>query len=238
MQKRADKPIWALIGVTLCLCYVLLTPTMARQAANWVTPERKLIALTFDDGPQRTVTTALLDGLKERGTRVTFFPVGNRIENMEDLLLRMKDEGHQVGLHTWEHEVLLDLGDEAFYHQVETNRQRLQELLGEGQYALRPPFGKVDQGVTNRAGSPIILWTVDPRDWDDPKPGEITQRVLAEISPGDIVLLHDIYPNTVIETLDIVDALQSQGYEFVTVEELFFYKGIVLQNGNCYASAG
>ena len=105
-------------------------------------PDRiPLVALTFDDGPRPDTTGALLDGLALREVPATFFLVGERIEGSEELLLRMKQEGHQIGIHTYDHVLITQLTREEFNDQMDRTRQLLTELLGPGEYWLRPPYG-------------------------------------------------------------------------------------------------
>ena len=125
----------------------------------------KLIALTFDDGPRRSTTTALLDGLAERGVKATFFLIGEQLENNEDVVCRMDEEGHQVGIHTFDHVRLTGLSKVDFDAQVDRTRQLLKNILGHNDFLLRPPYGIMDDGIRRHAGCPIILWSIDPEDW-------------------------------------------------------------------------
>lgn len=195
-------------------------------------------ALTFDDGPRRATTVRLLDGLRERGASATFFLVGERLEGNEDLVLRMKNEGHQVGNHTWDH-VRLQGDDPA--HQLREIRDTdaaLAEILGEGGYWLRPPYGMMDAEMKAEIPVPMVQWSVDPRDWESRNTTQVVKSVLQAVQPGDIILLHDIYPTSVDAALEIVDTLTEQGYWFVTVEELLELNGIQPQAGVLYRSGG
>ena len=130
---------------------------------------QKLIALTFDDGPRRSTTTRLLDGLSERGVKATFFLIGAQIENNGDVVRRMDEKGHQIGIHTFDHVKLTDLSRTDFDAQVETTRALLKSTLGHNDFLLRPPYGMLDESVKAWAGCPIILWSIDPEDWRDCK---------------------------------------------------------------------
>lgn len=197
----------------------------------------KLIALTFDDGPRRSTTTALLDGLAQRGVRATFFLIGAQIENNEDLILRMDAEGHQIGIHTFDHVRLTDLNRADFDAQVETTRQALASALGHDGFLLRPPYGMLDESVKAWAGCPIILWSVDPEDWKDRDAGRVVDQVTAQARDGGIILMHDIFPESVEAALEIVDILHAQGYYFCTIEELFAARQIPLEAGKSYWNA-
>ena len=197
----------------------------------------KLIALTFDDGPKRSTTTALLDGLSRRGVHATFFLIGENLDGNEDLVLRMEEEGHQVGLHSYHHKMLPGLSAAEFYAEVDALRTRLEALLGHGGLALRPPYGMVDGLVCRRAGAPIIQWSIDPEDWSDTDTARQVEHILSRAGDGDIILLHDIYPSSVETALRVVDALLAEGFYFVTVDELFAAKGVELTNGTVYMNA-
>ena len=194
----------------------------------------KWIALTFDDGPRRSTTTALLDGLARRGVKATFFLIGEQVPGNEDILLRMDQEGHQIGIHTYDHVMLTDLNEADFSAQVDRTRTILENALGHDDLLLRPPYGKVDDGVRKRAGCPIILWSVDPTDWDDKNVERIVKHVVNCAQDGDIILLHDIYPTSVEAALRIVDALHEKGFLFVTIDELAAQKGEKLEAGTVY----
>lgn len=195
---------------------------------------KPLIALTFDDGPRRSTTTQLLDGLAQRGVTATFFLIGELVEGNEDLIERMDAEGHQLGVHTWDHVQLTNLGPRDFYAQVERTRSLLAQTVGRESFALRPPYGLVDNGVKKRAGAPIILWSIDPTDWDDKNTQRIVDEVVTQAGDGDIILLHDIYPTSVDAALQIVDALHAKGFLFVTVEELAAQRYVELEPGEVY----
>ena len=197
----------------------------------------KLIALTFDDGPRRSTTTKLLDGLAERGVHATFFLIGAQIEGSEDLVLRMDQEGHQIGIHTFDHVRLTGLSATDFAGQVDRTRTLLENILGHDSFLLRPPYGMIDRGVELRAGAPIILWSVDPEDWRDRDTAREVSHILSQARDGSIVLLHDIYPESVEAALQVVDALHQEGYLFCTVEELFSARMIPLKDGEVYRSA-
>ena len=200
----------------------------------------KLIALTFDDGPSSVTTPMLLDGLAERGVHATFFLVGSMVENSPDVVLRMVEEGHQIGVHTYDHSSstgFKGLSAAQFDAQVGVTQRLLTQLTGQTEFALRPPYGYVDDGVRQRAIGPIVLWSIDPEDWSDTDTARQTAHIVSQAQDGDIILLHDIYPSSVETALQVVDALLDEGFYFVTVDELFAAKGIILEDGQRYTCA-
>jgi len=202
-----------------------------------VPPERKLIALTFDDGPRRSTTTALLDGLAQRGVPATFFLIGEQIPGNEDLLRRMDAEGHQLGIHSYSHSKLTDLNDADFSAEVDRTRLVMKNAVGHNDFLLRPPYGMTDAGVTRRAQAPIILWSIDPEDWGDRNTAREVAHIVSHAGNGDIILLHDIFPESVEAALQVIDLLHEQGFYFLTVSDLFAARGIPLHQGEIYWNA-
>ena len=190
--------------------------------------------MTFDDGPRTGTTDRLLDGLRERGASATFFVVGEEAEAAPDLVKRMRNEGHQVGNHTWSH-VRLEGADPAVaMKEISRTDVLLKELLGEGSYWLRPPYGLITEGMEKQIPVPMVKWSVDPRDWESRNTEKVVQAVMKDVKPNSIILLHDIYPTSVDAALQIVDQLQAEGYCFVTVEELLALNGVTPQAGVMY----
>ena len=210
--------------------------TVQADASAELTEETRYIALTFDDGPRRSTTTKLLDGLRERGASATFFLVGEQIEANRDLVKRMKAESHQVGNHTWSHVQLQGASKEVVSREIKETDDLLRQVLGESTYCLRPPYGKLDEAQKAQIPVPMVQWSVDSRDWESKNTEKIVKTVLAQAKPNSIILMHDIYPTSVEAALKIVDALQKEGYWFVTVEELLRLNGIEPQAGVLYRS--
>lgn len=205
--------------------------TQADAQAEVTLESPPLVALTFDDGPRSSTTGPLLDGLALREVPATFFLVGNRISGNEDLVRRMAEEGHQIGIHTFDHVELKGLSRREFDLQVGRTRALISGLVGEGNYWLRPPYGFIDKSAESWCGGPVILWSVDPEDWRDDDVDRITAAVVEHVSDGDIILLHDLFPASAQAALRIVDALLAKGYCFVTVEQLMAERGVVPEAG-------
>lgn len=198
-------------------------------------PQQRYVALTFDDGPKRETTTRLLDGLRQRGASATFFLIGRQIPDQRDLVERMKAEGHQVGNHTWNHIRLGTTDDFTVVSQeIQKTDVLLREVLGEGTYWLRPPYGAIQDAQKPKIPVPMVAWTVDSRDWESLNAKTVVQSVLKDVKSNSIILMHDIYPSSVDAALEIVDALQAQGYWFVTVEELLALNGVTAEPGVLY----
>lgn len=244
LQKRAAALILLfLFTVPQAACAVLCLQNAPAVTAGSVVEldvtlsQPPLIAITFDDGPSSVTTPVLLDGLAQRGIHATFFLVGSMAADNHDLVRRMADEGHQIGVHTYDHSVsngLTGLSDAQFRAQVDTTQDLLSALTGQTDFALRPPYGFVDESVQSRAQGPIILWSIDPEDWRDRDTQRIVEHIIANAEDGAIILLHDIFSSSVEAALEVIDALMAQGYRFVTVDELFAARGVQPIDGEVY----
>lgn len=230
---------WALVSaLTVGMFFALCGRGQAAEAEAEEGP--KYVALTFDDGPKGKITQTLLDGLKARGVHASFFLIGDLAEQYPELVRRMDREGHQIGLHTYDHLAsLAGITQEEFQRQIGRSRQVIQEILGEErELMLRPPYGQVDDHLRQWANCPMVLWSVDPEDWYYQDPAKEIESVCADAKDGAIILLHDTFPETVEAALAIVDRLHQEGYYFVTVEELLRLNGVQPEKGVCYYSAG
>ena len=177
-----------------------------------------------------------LDGLLERGAAATFFVIGEQVPCNEDLLRRMRAEGHQIGNHTYSHVRLLKAEKDMVVEEVHKTEVLLKEAVGEGDFWLRPPYGLIGCERSKLIKTPMIYWSVDPQDWKLLDKGKVVDAVLAAVQPGDIILLHDIYAESVDTALAAVDELMAQGYKFVTVEELAAQRHVELCEGQVYRS--
>ena len=196
-----------------------------REACGYVsasaTPvEAPKIALTFDDGPSAVWTPALLDGLKERGVKATFFLIGENADKNPEIVKRMAEEGHLIGNHTYSHIQLTSNNREAFRQELISTNEVLKEITGAETIFVRPPYGSWDKGFEQELNMFPVLWTIDPLDWCSQSSTDVEKRILSKARENAIILLHDEYASSIEAALFIVDELQSQGYVFVTVEEI------------------
>ena len=178
------------------------------------------VALTFDDGPHRIYTKNLLDGLRERGVKATFFVVGENIPGNEDLIRQMEEDGHLIGNHTYDHADISKLSDEENCRELQKTSDLIKEITGHGTAYVRPPFGNWKDTMDCRITMISVKWTIDTLDWKNRNVREIIGKVMQQISDHDIILMHDYYETSVEAALQIVDRLLEEGYEFVTVEDL------------------
>ncbi len=184
--------------------------------------EPKRIALTFDDGPHPACTPQLLDGLKARGVKASFFITGQNAEKYPELVERMQREGHLIGNHTYSHIQLTKQNREQFREELVKTNGIIREITGEDPVFVRPPYGSWDKKFEEELNMFPVLWTIDPLDWCTKDAGNVARRVISKAKENAVILMHDEYDSTVRAALSVVDALQGEGYEFVTVEEILF----------------
>lgn len=218
-----------LYGLAFCLAALALNRQLAFYnnalltiAQPQIASDIKRVALTFDDGPHPIYTEPLLDGLKERGVKATFFVTGENAKLHPDIIKRMHEEGHLIGNHTYTHIELTKSNREKFKQELVKTNEVIQEITGEEVLYVRPPYGAWDKKLESELNMFPILWSIDPLDWCTSNSACITQAVLKKVGENDIILMHDYYKTSVEAALAIVDELQNQGYEFVTVDKILF----------------
>lgn len=185
-------------------------------------PLKKKIALTFDDGPNADYTVELLAGLKERGVKATFFLLGKEVEKSPEIVKQMQEEGHLIGNHSYEHVDLSKLSDAEAIKQVDKTNEAIHKITGEYPEYIRPPFGSWKSNLDYETTMIEVMWNIDPLDWQTPDTKVVVDRVIKDVEENDIILLHDASKSSVEAAFEIIDILQKEGYEFVTVEEILF----------------
>jgi peptidoglycan/xylan/chitin deacetylase (PgdA/CDA1 family) len=182
------------------------------------------IAMTFDDGPHATNTAKLLDMAAKRHIKLTFFVLGECVEQNPAVLQREVAEGHEIGNHSWSHPNLAKLSDQAVRSQLQRTEDLIVKTAGVKPTLMRPPYGELTKRqriwVNRDFNYKVILWDVDPLDWKRPGPSVVASRIIAGARPGSIILSHDIHPPTIEAMPQVFDALLAKGFKFVTVSEL------------------
>ncbi|HEV7933630.1 MAG TPA: polysaccharide deacetylase family protein [Actinomadura sp.] len=198
---------------------------------------RKCLALTFDDGPVPG-TARLLDTLKARGVRATFFVLGCQVRAYPHIVRRASAEGHEIGDHSYSHANLAAESSTAVEGEITRTQRAIRQATGRTSVLFRPPYGATDAQVAmvaRRHDVAQILWAVDPLDWRDRSAATVQSRVVRSARRGSIILLHDIHPTTVAAVPGLITKLTKDGFVFVTVSEL--YGGRPLTPGKTYTSA-
>ena len=173
---------------------------------------KPVVALTFDDGPNASSTPILLDGLRERKVRATFFLIGENVEKDENekIVKRMYEEGHLIGNHTYTHCNLSKLETGEAKKELEQTDTVIEKITGKQPVFVRAPYGELPVDSEQDLNRIYIGWTVDPLDWMTEDTGAVVKTVVEEINPGDVILLHDCYPSSVQAAIRIVDLLQGK----------------------------
>lgn len=235
------KRTWKLDGVIAAVCVSILwtgktwiqseevtrkeTLEPVQEACNYLgqsteAEEVPKIALTFDDGPSKEWTALLLDGLRERNVKATFFLIGENAKACPDLVRRMAEEGHLIGNHTYHHVELTQISEDEARVELNSTSDLIEEITGERPEYMRPPFGSWQRSLEAEIPMLPVLWSIDPLDWTTENTDEIVNQVVTEAEENDIILLHDCYKSSVEAGLRIVDILQKEGFQFVTADEL------------------
>lgn len=197
---------------------------------------KKMIAFTFDDGPNYN-TSKIIDVLNKYDIKATFFVLGSRAINNKDILKKMADSGMEIGNHTYNHLLLTKYDENKIRSEIEDTSEVIYSATKKRPKLLRPSYGSVNNKIKKVANMPIIIWDIDTLDWKYHNSKRITSRVVNKVRDGDIILMHDIYSASLNALSNIIPILQDNGYEFVTIDELFYYKGISLENGKVYGYA-
>lgn len=183
-------------------------------------PEKKKIALTFDDGPHPVYTEQVLEVLETEGASATFFILGQNVEGHEDLVKEIDARGHLIGNHTFHHVQITSLPPDQAYDEIQQTSDLIRELTGKGTEYVRPPFGTWNEGLEDRLDLIPVMWTIDTLDWTTENVDEIVRRVTEHAEENDIILMHDGYESTVAALERFIPLLEADGFEFVTVDQV------------------
>lgn len=187
------------------------------------------VALTFDDGPHATHTPRLLDILKERNVKATFYVVGTNARRYPEIMRRIVAEGHEIGNHTVTHGNLTKMSQSQVRKELSAAHEAIVSATGVAPRTMRPPYGAITASqkswIRKEFGYPTIMWSVDPKDWKKPGPSVVASRLVSGAKPGGILLVHDIHSQSVDAMPSTIDQLQRKGFQFVTVTQLIAMDG-------------
>jgi peptidoglycan/xylan/chitin deacetylase (PgdA/CDA1 family) len=219
MANRITMSLMVILLIAGCYMQAALdekTKTVLTNTAD----ENMRIAISFDDGPNEIYTPMLLEGLKKRGVKATFFLLGKEVEKYPEIVARIYEEGHLIGTHSYEHVNLHNLSSEEAIAQVDRTNSAICAITGENPEYIRPPFGSFQANLDYQTKMIEVLWDIDPLDWKTDNSDVIAKRVTDVVTENDIILLHDASESSVKAAFKIIDALTARGYEFVTVDEI------------------
>lgn len=198
--------------------------------------EAKLVAFTFDDGPSK-YTLDIANILEEYNASATFFEVGYNIKAHPEITKELSERGFEIANHTTDHSKLTKLTEVKYLSKINDNNALFKELTGKDMPYLRPPYGSYNDKIKASAGVPIVTWSLDTRDWESRNKDKVIEMVINNIKEGDIILFHDLYESTRDAVKELMPLLKEQGYQAVSVGELFKSKGITLEAGTSYRYA-
>lgn len=197
------------------------------------TKQRPMIALTFDDGPGE-YTEELINCLVENNAKATFFMLGQNVEAYPEIAKELSDAGMELGNHSYSHPNLVTIGAEAAAQQVSNTDAALKAATGFEATVMRPPGGSFNDSVKAAIDHPLIIWSIDTRDWATKSEEQTYQVVMDNAQDGSVVLMHDIHEWSVKAAIRMIPDLIAKGFKLVTVSELAEAKGKTLQSGNAY----
>lgn len=208
-------------------------PTKDEQNKRVIDPNKPMVALTYDDGPSK-YTAEILDILKENNSAATFFVLGMQVNKYDEVIVRMVEEGNQIGNHSYDHKRLTTLNDEELHNQINVTDNLIYKTALYKPFVMRPPYGSTNAELEKKLQKPVINWSVDTRDWESRNTEAIVDIVLKNVKDGDIILMHDLYKTSVEASKIVIPELIKRGYQLVTVSELSENKDIILKAGNLY----
>ena len=187
-------------------------------------PKKKFVALTFDDGPHKVLTPRLLDVLKDKNAKATFFVMGIKAIMHPTIVKRAHQEGHEIANHAWNHPVMTKISREELSQQLKSTSEAIFNATGAHPKIMRPPYGNTNPDVNNfiyeNEHLNVILWSLDTRDWMRPGKEAVISRAVSGSAQGTVILCHDIHPGTIEAIPSIIDSLHKAGFEFKTVSEM------------------
>ncbi|WP_326716563.1 polysaccharide deacetylase family protein [Vagococcus jeotgali] len=198
----------------------ILRKEIQKEHPDELVDNRKLVALTFDDGPNDGSSVQILDTLKKHDVKATFFVLGNMVENYPDTLKRIADEGHEIGNHSYDHSDLSTLDQASVKKQIDVTNDAVEKITGKRPTMLRPPYGAYNETVTNATDMDIALWNVDTLDWQSRNSDAILGQVKAQPFTQAVVLMHDIHDTSADALENVILYYKDQGYTFVPASEL------------------
>lgn len=200
-----------------------------------IDPNKPMVALTFDDGPNPTATPRILDTLEKHKAVATFFDLGISMRNYPNITKRERAIGCEVGSHTYSHKNLDNLSEKEIQDDINAAASIYENTLGEKLKLVRPPYGNANNKVKATLNYPLINWDVDTLDWKSRNADSILKEIRRYKSlDGRVILMHSIYGSTADAVEKLVPELIKKGYQLVTVSEMVKYKEYKLQTGNIY----
>lgn len=201
----------------------------------------KMVALTFDDGPDKTLTPRLLKTLKKYKVHATFFETGQNVSRYPKISRAVVAGGNEIGNHSWNHPNFNSIGTAKTVNQVTRTNRAIYQATGILPQYVRPPYGNITAAEGRAIEQPIVRWSVDSRDWAYLNKNKDINEVMKDTRGGDIILMHDIHSQSVAAAPTIIKRLKAKGYKLVTVSQLLNYQalpGLQYFGAHDYRTAG
>ncbi len=229
---------------------VVVTPTEARVEGqwyntadvSWIDPSKPMVAIAFDDGPiaNSDCPTRIQDAIANNGGHSTFFYWGERIAGNENEIKRAQSLGMEIANHTWTHPDMTTLSADQMRNEIKKTADALTAITGLTDYLIRPPYLKTNDTFKQVAGVPLVQCNIYSMDWDGASKDQIINTITTAMNNGSlnggIVLMHENYPTTAAAIEYLAPLLKQNGWQMVTVSEMFKAKGKVMYNGQVYNS--
>lgn len=220
-----------------------------QPAEEKVDPNKKMIAITFDDGPHHQNTEVIMKEFEKHGGKATFFMLGKNVKDEKtgvDQTAIVKDmykRGFEVGNHSWDHSMAIAANQKNFMNKEEVKAEifntqdAIYQAIGDEPNYFRPPYGAINKNVREVSSIDFALWDVDTQDWSNKNANAITNIIKRDIHDGAVILLHDIHDFSTESVKQFLPILKEQGYQFVTLSTLMKYKGEDLMKDNIMIAA-
>lgn len=200
---------------------------------RYIDPNKAMVALTYDDGPHRPTSLPIAEYFNANKSALTFFWLGDRIELNKDLVKEISQLGHEIANHSYDHPNFNTISDDALKYQTDTMNEQIKEITKQENVLIRAPYGASNETVRSKINSPLIMWSIDTEDWRTRDEASNIKNVQDTIFDGSIILMHDLYEPSVNAGMKLLDQYKDE-YQFVSVSELYQYKGVKLENGQMY----
>lgn len=178
-----------------------------------------MVALTFDDGPS-IYTEEILNTLKKYNSNATFFVLGNKIDNYNNIIIKMYENGNEIGNHSYNHRWLTKLSTEEQKEQINKTQEIIKKYTGYEPIYMRPTYGSINKKLRKNINLEVVLWNVDTKDWKYKNVNTIVNNALTNVKDGSIILMHDTHERTSEAVKILVPKLIEKGYQLVTISEL------------------
>lgn len=212
---------------------IKLDKTYENENGSRVDKNKKIIALTFDDGPG-TYTSSLVDILKENKASATFFMLGKNINIYKDTVLKVHESGMEIGYHSYNHKNFKRQKLEIIKEEFDKSNETLKSITGDTFHLIRPPYGEINDKIKEALDASFILWNIDTMDWRHKNSEYLVNYVLEKAEAGNIILFHDIHKTSVDAIEKLLPELYVNGYQVVTVSKLAEITGTNLELHKTY----